>query len=73
MISEEAYNIIKQLFKSLFTNYQENLENKMKGSGLILNHVKGLFMSQNKFKSFWIIYRLFQLDKKQNSYNKIYQ
>lgn len=41
MISEEAYNIIKQLFKSLFTNYQENLENKMKGSGLILNHVKG--------------------------------
>ena len=42
MISDKTDEIIKELFKSLISNYQQVLENKMKGSDIIFDSVDGL-------------------------------
>ena len=43
-----TYEIIKELFKSLLQRYQENLQEKMKGSDFAFNRVNYLYYDLNE-------------------------
>ena len=48
MNGSDTYEIIKELFKSLFQRYQENLQEKMKGLDFAFDGVNYLYYDLNK-------------------------
>ena len=48
MIGSETNEVIEDLFKSLLQGYQENLEEKMKGSEFVFDGVNVLYYDLNK-------------------------
>ena len=48
MNDSDTNEIIKELFKSLFQRYQENLQEKMKGSDFVFDGVNYLYYDSNK-------------------------
>ena len=48
MNGSDTYEIIKELFKSLLQRYQENLQEKMKGSDFAFDGVNYLYYNFNK-------------------------
>ena len=48
MDGNNIYEVIKVLYKSLLQKYQDNLQNKMKGSDFIFNGVNYLYYDLNK-------------------------
>ena len=48
MSRSETEEIIEKLIKSLLQKYQDNLQNKMKGSDFIFNGVNYLFYDLNR-------------------------
>ena len=50
MNGSDTYEIIKELFKSLLQRYQENLQEKMKGSNFAFDGVNYLYYDLNKIK-----------------------
>ena len=65
LINDQGDEVIKELFQLLPSRYLIGLETLMKGSKFALD--------SDKSKSWWIIYRLSWLDKKQKGNNKSYQ
>ena len=49
MISEEAHKVTEELFDSLKKRYQNNLETKMRNSGLVFDYAHLLY-----YKCHWI-------------------
>ena len=65
MISDEADEVIKELFDSLKKRFQNNLESK-KGSEFVFDYVHLMcYQCDKKTELCWIIYRFSWLDKKQ--------
>ena len=48
MIGSDTNEVIEDLFKSLLQGYQENLEEKMKGSEFVFDGVNSLYYDLNK-------------------------
>ena len=48
MIGSDTNEVIEDLFKSLLQGFQENLEEKMKGSELVFDGVNSLYYDLNK-------------------------
>ena len=51
MIGSDANEVIEDLFKSLLQGYQEDLEEKMKGSEFVFDGVNSLYYDLNKIKN----------------------
>ena len=51
MISSDTDEVIEELFKSLLQRYQENLEEKMRGSEFVFDGVNMLYYDFNKISS----------------------
>ena len=50
LMDSETDNIIDELFKSFLQRYQNNLEQKMKGSNFVFESVDLLFRSLHKIR-----------------------
>ena len=48
MIGSDTNEVIEELFKSLLQGYQENLEEKMKGSEFVFDGINSLYYDLNK-------------------------
>ena len=48
LIGSDTNEVIEDLFKSLLQGYQENLEEKMKGSEFVFDGVSSLYYELNK-------------------------
>ena len=67
MINDEADEVIKELFDSLKNRYQNNLES-MKDIEFVFDYVELFYYKcDEKFQSWWIIYRFSSLDKKRKA------
>ena len=68
--SDNANDVVDELFKSPISRNQIGLETSMRGSDFILNSVQLLYYKCHKvnFKQ-WITYRISRLDKKQETSN----
>ena len=61
-ISKDNYEIIEDLFKSFLQKYEENLQNKMRGSNFEFDGVNFLYYDFNKIR--WILYRFSKMVKR---------
>ena len=67
MISDEAEEVIIELFDSLKNRYQNDLES-MKDIEFVFDYVELFYYKcDEKFQSWWIIYRFSSLDKKRKA------
>ena len=67
MINDEADEVIKELFDSLKNRYQNNLE-FMKDIEFVFDYGELFYYKcDEKFQSWWIIYRFSSLDKKRKA------
>ena len=71
MFGEDIDDIIEQLFESLLKKYEENLQNKIRGSEFEFNGVNFLYCDFNKtsinrsyIDLIWILYRFSKMVKR---------
>ena len=73
MMNDKADEIIEEIFDSLKTRCENNLE-LMKGSEFVFDYIHLLcYKCHKKSQSLWMIHRFSSLDKYKKSNNKSYQ